>query len=92
MKKIVEENQRSAMKIFLEQMNKQIEDVVIEMRRNLSNSSCRCQKKYFRICRFLDEFKKLETVLIIDVHTRDQVEILIRDGIRDVFDLFVIVH
>ncbi len=36
-----------------------------------------------------DEYNKFETVLTIDVHTRDMVDILIRDGITEVHDLWV---
>ena len=35
----------------------------------------------------IDEYNKFETVLTVDVHTRDIVNILIRDGINEPHDL-----
>jgi len=39
------------------------------------------------LSKFQDEFVKYETVLIIDVHNRDMIEVLIRDGICEPSDL-----
>ncbi|UJR10037.1 hypothetical protein I4U23_014260 [Adineta vaga] len=68
--KMTREHQHSAMKTYVKQLNSQIEEIVVEMRRNLSPN----------------EYNKYETVLTIDVHTRDMVDILIRDGITESYD------
>ncbi|CAF2827105.1 unnamed protein product [Rotaria sp. Silwood2] len=68
--KIIKHNQRSAMKTYVKQLNSQIEEIVIEMRKFLKPN----------------EYNKFETVLTIDVHTRDTVDILIRDGINEPHD------
>ncbi|CAF4421913.1 unnamed protein product, partial [Rotaria sp. Silwood2] len=69
--KIIKHNQRSAMKTYVEQLNFQLEEIVIETRKFLKPN----------------DYNKFETVLTIDVHTRDIVDILIRDGINDPHDL-----
>ncbi|CAF1059416.1 unnamed protein product [Adineta steineri] len=63
-------NQSSAMKNYVKQLNSQIEEIVFEMRKSLT----------------LNEYNKYETVLTIDVHIRDMVDILIRDGINESHD------
>jgi len=83
------QNQRSAMKVYVKQVNSQIEEIVFEMRKILTAS----KKKIlgFLLNHFFvlyeDEYNKFETVLIIDVHTRDMVDMLIRDGINESHDL-----
>ncbi|CAF5218473.1 unnamed protein product [Rotaria magnacalcarata] len=64
------QNQRLAMKNYVKQLNFQIEEIVLEMRKFLKSN----------------EYNKFETVLTIDVHTRDMVDILIRDGINERHD------
>ncbi|CAF4130291.1 unnamed protein product, partial [Rotaria sordida] len=68
--KMIKYNQRSAMKTYVKQLNSQIEEIVIEMRKFLKPN----------------EYNKFETVLTLDVHTRDMVDILIRDGINERHD------
>ncbi|CAF0910630.1 unnamed protein product [Adineta ricciae] len=68
--KMTEHNQRSAMKFYVKQLNVQIEEIVFEMQKSLTTN----------------EYNKYETVLTIDVHTRDMVDILIRDGINEPHD------
>ncbi|CAF3415924.1 unnamed protein product [Rotaria sp. Silwood2] len=68
--KIIKHNQRSAMKTYVKQLNSQIEEIAIEIRIFLK----------------LNEYNKFEIVLTIDVHTRDTVDILIRDGINKSHD------
>ncbi|CAF4544641.1 unnamed protein product [Rotaria sp. Silwood2] len=68
--KIIKHNQRSAMKTYVKQLNSQIEEIAIEMRIFLKPN----------------EYNKFEIVLTIDVHTRDTVDILIRDGINESHD------
>ncbi len=83
------QNQRSAMKVYVKQVNSQIEEIVFEMRKFLTAS----KKQIFgfllnHFCvLYEDEYNKFETVLIIDVHTRDMVDMLIRDGINESHDL-----
>ncbi|CAF1548071.1 unnamed protein product [Rotaria magnacalcarata] len=68
--KMNKQNQRLAMKNYVKQLNFQIEEIVLEMRKFLKSN----------------EYNKFETVLTIDVHTRDMVDILIRDGINERHD------
>ena len=84
---MIKRNQRSAMKIYVQQLNTQIEEIVLEMRQLLTTSEFLLPTDT-RIHRVLtDEYKKFETVLTIDVHTRDMVDALIRDGINELHDL-----
>ena len=75
------------MKTYVQQLNTQIEEIVLEMRQLLTTSEFLLPASN-RIHRVLtDEYKKFETVLTIDVHTRDMVDALIRDGINELHDL-----
>jgi hypothetical protein len=78
---MITQNQRSAMKTYVKHLNSQIEEIVFEMRKSLTLSNL--INSFF----IEDEYNKFETVLTIDVHTRDMVDILIRDGITEVHDL-----
>lgn len=90
--KMKNQNQRSAMKIYVKQVNQQIEEIVLEMRKVLTASNVHTSHPSKKIIRqvsrlYSDEYTKYETVLIIDVHARDMVDILIRDGISESHDL-----
>ena len=56
-----------AMKIYLEQLNGQLDELVVRIRGELTKN----------------ERKKFNTVLIIDVHSRDIIEDFVRDNITD---------
>lgn len=66
---MTKQEEKSAMKNYGEQLNNEIDQLVLEMRRSNDSS------------------KKFEMILTIDVHTRDIVENLIRDGIQSADDL-----
>ncbi len=88
-KKMNTQNQRSAMKVYVKQVNSQIEEIVFEMRKVLTASKKQIfgfLLNHFSVL-YEDEYNKFETVLIIDVHTRDMVDMLIRDGINESHDL-----
>lgn len=53
------------MKHYLEQLNDQLDELIIQVRGNL----------------LANERKKFNTVLIVDVHARDVIENFVRDGI-----------
>ncbi|KAJ6635868.1 Dynein axonemal heavy chain 10 [Pseudolycoriella hygida] len=59
--------QRSAMKDFLKQQNKQIDDLVITVRADLSRN----------------DRMKFKTIITIDVHARDIIEQFVRDNVLD---------
>ncbi|KAK0163654.1 hypothetical protein PV327_007315 [Microctonus hyperodae] len=69
-KKIKLGNKR-AMKEYLQQLNNQLDDIVRLMNENTLMNNDR---------------KKLDTVLTIDVHTRDIIDIFVRDNIMDVME------
>lgn len=54
-----------AMKNYLEQLNEQLDELIIQVRGEL----------------LLNDRKKFNTVLIVDVHARDVIENFVRDGI-----------
>jgi hypothetical protein len=85
--KMNKRNQRSAMKIYVQQLNTQIEEIVLEMRQLLTTSELLLGIEQCIHHVLADEYKKFETVLTIDVHTRDMVDALIRDGINELHDL-----
>lgn len=84
---MIKRNQRSAMKIYVQQLNMQIEEIVLEMRQLLTTSEFLLPTRNRAHRVLTDEYKKFETVLTIDVHTRDMVDALIRDGIHELHDL-----
>lgn len=55
----------NAMKYYLEQLNQQMDELIIQIRGELLSN----------------DRKKFNTVLIIDVHARDVIENFVRDGI-----------
>nr|CAD7428946.1 unnamed protein product [Timema monikensis] len=58
---------KRAMKEYLDQMNRQLDELVVRVRSHLSKN----------------ERKKFTTVLTIDVHARDIIEVFVRDSILD---------
>lgn len=63
----IKKGNKKAMRQYLEQMNSQLDELVVMVRQNLSPN----------------DRKKFNTVLIIDVHTRDIIENFVRDGVMD---------
>lgn len=63
----IKKGNKKAMREYLEQMNNQLDELVVMVRQNLSNN----------------DRKKFNTVLIIDVHTRDIIENFVRDSVMD---------
>ncbi|XP_049816413.1 dynein axonemal heavy chain 10 [Schistocerca nitens] len=65
--KKIKEGKKRSMKEYLEQQNRQLDELVVRVRGNLSKN----------------DRKKFNTVLIIDVHARDIIETFVRDSIMD---------
>lgn len=63
----IKKGNKKAMREYLEQMNNQLDELVVMVRQNLTNN----------------DRKKFNTVLIIDVHTRDIIENFVRDSVMD---------
>jgi len=63
----VKTGDKQAMKEFAIRQNQQIDDLVVQVRSNLSRN----------------DRKKFNTVLIIDVHARDIIDSFVRDSILD---------
>lgn len=64
--KVVKGNKR-AMKEYLEQQNKQIDDLVRKVRENLTRN----------------DRLKFKTIITVDVHSRDIIEMFVRDSVLD---------
>lgn len=63
----IKKGNKKAMRQYLEQMNNQLDELVMMVREKLS----------------ANDRKKFNTVLIIDVHTRDIIENFVRDSVMD---------
>ncbi|XP_050527907.1 dynein axonemal heavy chain 10 [Daktulosphaira vitifoliae] len=65
--KNIKDGKKSAMKDYLEHQNRQLDELVIQVRGDLTKN----------------DRKKFNTILIVDVHARDIIENFVRDGVME---------